>query len=140
MNSPIRLMCHADQRAGLFFVAVVLDVALGRLIRVVRGLSLVTLSNLRVVCCFFVVPCFVVLGGLLMMFLRVARMFGRARMMLCCLLCHLNLLYIVANEMKLAETQLFRDGLPSFCILSPIQSSLNTAKLVIPRVKMVSFT
>jgi hypothetical protein len=34
----------------------------------------------------------VVLGGLLMMFLRVARMFGRARMMLRCLLCHVSLL------------------------------------------------
>jgi hypothetical protein len=56
MNSPIRFMRHADQRAGLFLAAVVLGVALGRFIRVVRGLSLMTLSDLRVVCCFFVVP------------------------------------------------------------------------------------
>jgi hypothetical protein len=59
---------------------------------VVRGLGVVTLSNLRVMCCFFVVPSFVVLCGLLMMFLRVARMFGRARMMLCGLFCHVSLL------------------------------------------------
>jgi hypothetical protein len=85
-------MWHADQRAGLFLVAVVLRVALGRFVRVVRGLSLVTLSDLRVVCCFFMIPSFVLLRGLLMMLLRVARMFGRARMMLCSLLCHLNLL------------------------------------------------
>jgi hypothetical protein len=77
-----------DQRAGLFLVAVVLAVAFGRLVGVVHGLGLVTLSDLRVVCCFFVIAGFVVLGGLLMMFLRVARMFGRARVMLCGLLCH----------------------------------------------------
>jgi len=87
MNSPIRFL-WTDQRAGLFLVAVVLGVALGRFIGVVHGLGLVTLSNLRVVCCFFVIAGFVVLGGLLMMFLRVARMFGRARVMLCGLLCH----------------------------------------------------
>jgi hypothetical protein len=81
-----------DQHAGLFFAAVVLGVALGRFVRVVRGLAVMALSYLRVVCCFFVVPGFVVLGGLLMMFLRVARMFGRARMMLCSLLCHVSLL------------------------------------------------
>jgi hypothetical protein len=91
MNSPTRYM-KTDQRAGLFLVAVVLGVALGRFVRVVCGLSLMTLSNLRVVRCFFMVPCFVVLGGLLMMFLRVARMFSRARMMLCSLLRHVSLL------------------------------------------------
>jgi hypothetical protein len=77
-----------DQRAGLFLVAVVLGVAFGRFVGVVHGLGLVTLSDLRVVRCFFVIAGFVVLGGLLMMFLRVARMFGRARVMLCGLLCH----------------------------------------------------
>jgi hypothetical protein len=91
MNSSTRI-AFADQRAGLFFAAVVLGVALGRFVRVVRGLGVVTLSNLRVMCCFFVVPSFVVLCGLLMMFLRVARMFGRARMMLCGLFCHVSLL------------------------------------------------
>ena len=77
-----------DQRAGLFFVAVVLGVAFGRFVGVVHGLGLVTLGDLRVVCCFFVIAGFVMLSGLLMMFLRVARMFGRARVMLCGLLCH----------------------------------------------------
>jgi hypothetical protein len=71
---------------------VVLGVALGRFVRVVRGLGVVALSYLRVVCRLFVVPSFVVLCGLLMMPLRVARMFGRAHMMFCCLLCHLSLL------------------------------------------------
>jgi hypothetical protein len=85
-------MNTADQRAGLFLVAVVLGVAFGRFVGVMRGLGLVTLSDLRVVCCFFVIAGFVVLGGLLMMLLRVARMFGRARMMLCGLLCHFILL------------------------------------------------
>ena len=75
-----------DQRAGLFLAAVVLGVAFGRFVGVMRGLGLVTLSDLRVVCCFFVIAGFVVLGGLLMMLLRVARVFGRARMMLCGLL------------------------------------------------------
>jgi len=85
-------MNTADQRAGLFLAAVVLGVAFGRFVGVMRGLGLVTLSDLRVVCCFFVIAGFVVLGGLLMMLLRVARMFGRARMMLCGLLCHFILL------------------------------------------------
>jgi hypothetical protein len=88
----MKLAKPADQRAGLFLAAVVLGVAFGRFVGVMRGLGLVTLSDLRVVCCFFVIAGFVVLGGLLMMLLRVARMFGRARMMLCGLLCHFILL------------------------------------------------
>jgi hypothetical protein len=66
----------------------VFGVALGCFARVMRGLILVALSGLRVVRGLFVIACFVVLGGLLMVFLRVARMFGRARMMLCGLLSH----------------------------------------------------
>jgi hypothetical protein len=84
-------------------------------------LVLVALRGLRVVRGLFVIACFVLLGGLLMMLLRVARMFGRARMMLCGLLCHVSKSPWIVLDLRATSDSIF----------DLRQGSLNTVKLVI---------
>jgi hypothetical protein len=123
-------------RLELFLAAVVLGVALGRFVGVVHGLGLVALCDLGVVRGLFVIARFVVLGCLLMVLLRVARMFGRARVMLRRLLCHLDLLRFACelptNHVKRSGVgKNRRSRFSSVSILDCTRRSLNTAKLVI---------
>jgi len=63
-----------------------LDMSFRRFRRVVLCVFMVTAGKVRVVCCRFVFPCFVVLCGFLVMSCRMFVMLCCLMMMLCCLL------------------------------------------------------
>ena len=67
----------------------VLCVMFRRFLRVMFGVSTVTLSHMRVVCCLLVITRLVVLSGFLMMCGCMTEMFGRFFVMFSCFVSHL---------------------------------------------------